>query len=247
MKLTLDRESPVPLYAQIEDHIRHQIAAGAWRPGNRIPSEYSLHQTYGVSRMTVRGVLNSLVGDGLLYRVPGKGTFVSEEKIRARSPAYQGIREQLEQMGIAISTELVRTRTTVPPESVRRTLRIGANTPVVEILRRRLVKHGPVSLHHSFIPVELAPTLEEDDVVSEQLCVVLETRYGLRAGRTSEHLEAVAATESEAALLDLDKGAPLLMLEDVIADHAGAVFEYSKILFRGDRLKLHFEHEADRD
>ena len=105
---SLDRNSPVPLYVQIEDFIRHEIATGSWKPGERIPSEAALNAALGVSRMTVRGVLNGLVSDGLLQRVPGKGTFVTHQKIATLPPAYKGVREQLEQMGFATTTELDR-------------------------------------------------------------------------------------------------------------------------------------------
>lgn len=238
----IDRNSPVPLYVQIEDSIRHSIAVGEWTAGDRIPSEVSLTDRFGCSRMTVRGVLNTLVDDGLLYRVSGKGTFVSEEKISTRSPAYQGVREQLEEMGYQTTTKLVSQRTTIPAESVRSRLGTGRSTPVHEIVRLRLVEGVPVSLHRSFIPVELAPTLAEDDVLNEQLCVVLEVRYGLRAARTVEHLAAVAATHEEGRLLHLERGAPLLLLEDTISSRAGTIFEYSKVLFRGDRMTLHFDY-----
>ena len=93
---SLDRNSPVPLYVQIEDFIRHEIATGSWKPGERIPSEAALNTALGVSRMTVRGVLNGLVDDGLLQRVPGKGTFVTHQKIATLPPAYKGVREQLD-------------------------------------------------------------------------------------------------------------------------------------------------------
>lgn len=241
---TLDRNSSVPLYVQIEDTIRHNIATGEWKPGEKIPSEASLNEILGVSRMTVRGVLNSLVEDGLLYRVPGKGTFVTEEKIAALSPAYKGVREQLEQMGFSTTTELVRLRTSIPGEAVRKKLGTSRSVPVHEILRRRLVGDAPVSLHRTFVPVHLAPDLDKDDVVGEQLCVILERKYDLRATRTIEQLEAVAATPQEAEYLDLSAGAPLLLLEDTISDRSGAVFEYSKILFRGDRMKLHFDYDS---
>ncbi|MGV8847273.1 GntR family transcriptional regulator [Tessaracoccus sp.] len=239
---TLDRNSSVPLYVQIENALRSSIADGEWKPGDRIPSEVSLNDLFGCSRMTVRGVLNALVDDGLLYRVPGKGTFVTEQKISARSPAYRGIREQLEQMGFTTTTELVSQRITVPGESVRTTLQTDRSVDVHEIVRRRLVDGVPVSLHRSFVPTPLAPGLATDDVVGEQLCVILEREYGLRPTRTIEQLEAVAATRQEATLLGVAEGAPLLLLEDTISAQSKTVFEYSKILFRGDRMKLHFDY-----
>jgi GntR family transcriptional regulator len=244
MAKPLDRNSSIPLYVQIEQVIRQKIGDGEWRPGDRIPSETALNEMFGVSRMTVRGVLNGLVDDGVLYRVPGKGTFVTEEKIATRSPAYQGIREQLEEQGFATVTELVGLRTMIPTESVRRRLGVDRSVPVHEILRRRLVNGVPVSLHRSFVPVRLAPGLDRDDVVGEQLCVILDKQYGLRAARTSEQLEAVAATSEEAELLEVAERDPILMLEDIITDQKGTVFEYSKICFRGDRMKLHFEYQS---
>lgn len=240
----LDRNSSVPLYIQIEDSIRSSIDAGEWKPGDRIPSEVALNDRFGCSRMTVRGVLNSLVDDGLLYRVPGKGTFVTEQKITALSPAYAGVREQLEQMGFTTTTELVSRRTVVPGESVRTQLRTDRSVDVHEIVRRRLVDDVPVSLHRSFVPAPLAPGLGTDDVVGEQLCVILDREYDLRPAHTIEQLEAVAATRQEAELLGLVEGAPLLLLEDTISGPSGQVFEYSKILFRGDRMKLHFEYTS---
>ncbi|MEO7586627.1 MAG: GntR family transcriptional regulator [Arachnia sp.] len=238
----LDRNSSVPLYVQIENALRSSIAAGEWKPGDRIPSEVSLNDHFGCSRMTVRGVLNALVDDGLLYRVPGKGTFVTERKISTLSPAYQGIREQLEQMGFTTTTELVSRRAAAPREAVRSKLQTDRGVDVHEIVRRRLVDGVPVSLHRSFVPTPLAPGLANDDVVGEQLCVILEREYDLRPARTIEQLEAVAATRQEAKLLGIHEGAPLLLLEDTISAPSGTVFEYSKILFRGDRMKLHFDY-----
>lgn len=241
MTATLDRDSPVPLYAQIEDIIRHKIVNGEWQPGERIPSEAKLNERFGVARMTLRGVLNGLVDEGLLYRVPGKGTFVAERKIATMSPAYRGIREQLEEQGFSTTTELVHAITVPATDRVRRALGVGEGEPVHDIMRRRLVEGEPVSLHHSFVPVRMAPGLSEQDVVGEQLCIILERTYQLRAWKTVEQLEAVPATAQEALLLDLRPGDPLLLLEDAITERTGTIFEYSKILFRGDRMKLHFE------
>ena len=103
----LQRESAVPLYAQLEQILHTRITSGEWLPGQRIPSENELNRIYGLSRMTVRGVLTKLVGDGLLVRVPGKGTYVATPKINAVSPAYRGVREQLEGLGYETSTRLV--------------------------------------------------------------------------------------------------------------------------------------------
>ncbi|WRS30737.1 GntR family transcriptional regulator [Actinomycetaceae bacterium MB13-C1-2] len=241
----IDHNAATPLYVQIEQEIRDRIARGEWSPGNRIPSEKSLNEMFGVSRMTVRGVLTTLVDSGVLHRVPGKGTFVSESKIEARSPAYQGIREQLEEMGLETETELLALETVTPDERLRKKLNLGYGIAVYHIVRRRLVKGVPVSLHSSYVPTSLAPGLDGHDVVDQQLCVVLEKEFHLKRAVTRETLEAVGAYSEEASLLDLPGGSPILLLEDSISDSSGRVFEYSKICFRGDRVSLSFEYTED--
>ena len=79
-------------------------------------------------------------------------------------------------------------------------------------------------------------------MVSEQLCVILENSYGLPMRHVREHLEAVAVSITEARQLDMHRGDPALLLHDVISDASERPFEYSTIVFRGDRLRLAFDY-----
>ncbi|MDY7077519.1 MAG: extracellular solute-binding protein [Chloroflexota bacterium] len=72
----IDRNSPIPIYHQLKTLIREQIESGVWRPGDRIPTEQELCQSYGISRSPVRQALNGLAYEGVLIRRPGLGTFV---------------------------------------------------------------------------------------------------------------------------------------------------------------------------
>jgi GntR family transcriptional regulator len=92
----LDRNSSLPLYAQLKTIIKDKVENGEWRSNEMIPSENELASSYGISRMTARSVVTQLVTEGILYRVQGKGTFVCEDKIEMASPSYAGIRSQLE-------------------------------------------------------------------------------------------------------------------------------------------------------
>jgi GntR family transcriptional regulator len=239
----LQRDSSVPLYAQLEAILRAKIENGDWKPNQRIPSENELNRIYGLSRMTARGVLTTLVNDGLLFRVQGKGTYVAPPKISTVSPAYKGVREQLEAMGYETSTELLGMGVEDVPDSVRGRLRLGADEPVCAIHRVRSVQGKPISSHHSYVPASLAPGLEAYDVVNEQLCVVLETHYGLHMKNITEELEAISAGQDEARRLAVRAGAPVLLLEDVIADADERPFEFSRIVFRGDKVRLSFSYK----
>lgn len=74
---TIDRKSPVPIYHQLRRLIEGRIEKGLWRPGDRIPTERELCETYGISRSPVRQALNELAQEGLVIRKPGLGTFVT--------------------------------------------------------------------------------------------------------------------------------------------------------------------------
>jgi GntR family transcriptional regulator len=239
----LERESAVPLYVQLEQILHTRITSGEWAPNQRIPSENELNRMYGLSRMTVRGVLTKLVNDGLLLRVPGKGTYVAPAKIDAVSPAYRGVREQLEQLGYETSTRLVSLTLEPPSTGVREHLDLPEGEDVYAIVRVRTVQDAPISLHRSYVPARLAPGLDAHDVVGGQLCVVLEQHYGLPMRHVAEHLEAVAVNSTEARHLGMRRGEPALLLHDVISDATARPFEYSSIVFRGDRLRLRFDYE----
>jgi GntR family transcriptional regulator len=243
MTQVLQRESPVPLYAQLEQILHTRITSGEWLPGQRIPSENELNRAYGLSRMTVRGVLTKLVGDGLLVRVPGKGTYVATPKINGVSPAYRGVREQLESLGYETSTRLVSVGRETPSSGVRERLALGEQDETYVIVRVRSVQGEPISLHRSYVPARLAPGLDGHDVVANQLCVVLEEHYGLPMKRVHEELEAVAVSTEDARHLGIRRGEPALQLQDVISDALSRPFEYSSIVFRGDRMRLRFDYD----
>lgn len=243
MRDTLDRESATPLYVQLSDMLREEIEAGHWRPDRKVPSENELHRTYGISRMTARQVLAQLVNEGLLYRVQGKGTFVAPRKIGTRALAYAGIREQLEEMGYATKTTLVSSEVIPSGRSVAGRLGIAEGTEVGLIRRLRHADGVPISLHESYVPVGLAPNLSAHDLVNEQLCVVLGHHYGLTMGQVDESLEITTASRELSDLLDVRIGAALLQLRQIVGTREGAVFEYSRITFRGDKVRLHFHYD----
>lgn len=240
---SLDRDAPTPLYVQLDEILRDRIASGEWAVNSRIPSENELNKQYGLSRMTVRQVLTQLVNEGMLFRVQGKGTFVAPTKISARSPAYTGIRQQLEDAGHRTSTTVVDTAVEPADRSVAGHLSIDLGDPVQRIARLRSVNDEPISLHISQVPLATAPGLLESDPEGDQLCVILEREHGLRMGHVTETLESTRASSTEGALLRINPGEPLLLLRQEVSTPAGLPFEYTRILFRGDRVKIAYSYD----
>lgn len=240
----LERENPKPLYVQLQDIIREKIESEEWTPHHAIPSENELSKLYGVSRMTARAVVTQIVREGLLYRVPGKGTYVAEPKITTDSLSYKGIREQLECMGYQTVTKLIEVKKTRANERIAKTLELPVNAEVYVVERLRYIQDEPLSYHISYIPADCCENLEKKDFEEEQLCVILDKEYGFKRGKVVETLESILASDKSAKLLMIKNGYPLLLLENVISDTSGKPFEFTRVFFRGDKIKIKFEFET---
>lgn len=239
----LERTNALPLYVQARNVLLARLENEEYKVNEKIPSESELCKEFGISRVTLRSVLTELVRDGKLYRIQGKGTFVAEPKITADTISYVGIREQLEQQGYDVSTVVLSVDVIDCPRSVAKAMELEQGEPVYHIQRLRKVKGIPLSIHNSYIPVSRCPNLQNNDFCNVQLCNILSDNYDLRRSSVSETLESVVAREDEAALLNIGKGHPLLRLCDVISDKNGFVFEYSTVVFRGDKLLIRLRYE----
>ena len=94
--------SPQPLYEQIKDTLRGRILDGTYAPHSQMPSEHELCALFGVSRITVRQALGDLQKEGLLFKLHGKGTFVSKPKAFQNVTSLQGFGEAMSSMGYEI-------------------------------------------------------------------------------------------------------------------------------------------------
>ncbi len=241
----LDRNNAKPLYMQLEEILRNNISNGVWKANERIPSESELSTTYGLSRMTVRSVITQLTYDGLLYRVQGKGTFVAEPKIKAQSPSYRSIQEQFDEMGYDSEVRLLRIEKITAPDKISNFLQLPMGAEVYFSERLRMVQGTPISLHRSFFPAVMLPDIQLDDINEEKLDSLVEGRYGLQAVFRVETLEAVIATFRESEVLQVGRGYPLLKMEGINSTKDKVIFEYTEILFRGDKFKLSLRYGDD--
>ncbi len=132
---------------------------------------------------------------------------------------------------------MLSTKIGVPDHGTQHALKLGPNDYVVEIQRVRLADGSPISLEHAQFPADTVPGLLEQPLRGS-LYEILESEYGLTAGRAVERIEAVSATNDEATLLGIKPKAALLLITRVTHDQNGTPYEYSRDLFRGDRTAL---------
>ena len=234
----LGKEVPIPLYYQIKARLLEAMENGQLKPGDRVMSERELTAQFGVSRMTARQALIELENQGYLYRVQGKGTFVSTPKLEQPLAGLTSFTEDMRRRGLEPGARVLAARETVAGRRVARALGIGEAASVYQLERLRLAGGEPMALESAHVPAALVPGLLESGHMEHSLYRILRERYDIHLVRATQSLEAVAANLYEAEMLHVKEGTPLLLLERVARDTADRPIEFVRSLYRGDRYRF---------
>jgi GntR family transcriptional regulator len=204
-----------PLYQQIKALLTRSLQDGEWRPGEAIPSELELAARFRVSQGTVRKAIDELAAENLLMRRQGKGTFVathSEEKVQ-----YRFLRLQPDEVGVAqpLARRILECRRLRAPVDVAKALDLRGGDSAVEI--RRTLSNGERAVVYDdiWLPGALFKGLTQERLEEFRgpLYGLFETEFGVRMIRAEEKIRAVAADASQADVLGLAVGVPLLSVE----------------------------------
>ena len=122
----LNKNSPVPLYYQIAEHLQEQIGAGNLASGSRLTAERELSEQFGVSRMTVRQALNYLQSLGLIEVRQGVGTFVARPKHTYDAIHLAGFSEEMSRSGDQVESIVLEQLLVQPSARVANLLRLAA-------------------------------------------------------------------------------------------------------------------------
>ncbi len=229
------RESPIPLYIQIEEELRGSIRSGDLAALAQVPSEAELSERFGVSRMTARKALDRLVGDGLIFRQPGKGTFVAPPKISHGPSQSLSFSAAMRAQGIGFETRVLEAGLVRAPSNIAAALSLPVEAGVVFMRRLRLVEGEPAALHVSYLPARYSLLLEADltGSLSELMAGV-----GARIESTRDTIEAVIGRGDEARVLGVPVGSPLILIQGVAYSAALDPLRYTEALYRGDRWRF---------
>lgn len=223
------------------ERVRRQLQALAQaelRPGDALPGERQLEELFGVSRITVRRAISDLVREGVLVRVKGKGTFVSHGRVRS-DLHLASFNEDMRAAGFRPSTRVITAASAVPPAAAAEHLGLAPEEPAHQLRRLRLANAAPVSVDESWLPPQLVPDLFAKELTGSLYGILSAAGYPVR--RVEQTVEAGAALEDVAALLEIEPGAPVLVFHRrsfAGEDEPGTPIEYSVSTYRSDRYQL---------
>jgi GntR family transcriptional regulator len=238
-------DGPTPLWFQIAERLREAIGQSRFRPGDCLPSETLINQTFGVSRTTARAALDRLEQEGLITRKSGKGSIVLPPRVDQPLNRLAGFSEDMRDRGLVPSyvTRLIRWST--PPAEVLRAIDDAPPGPMIEVERLLLANGRPIGLSHSWLCAErliaggVLPTTEALDAGS--MYEWMEAHVGVRIARGEEFIEAAIADTTLAALLNYEAGMPILTARRTSRAMDGTPVEHAILRYRADSYRFRIE------
>lgn len=245
--ILLDRNNSIPLYEQLKNLISAQIKKGELKPGQQIPSERELCETYQVSRITVRQAISIAENEGLVCRTHGRGTFVSSgAKIKQGLTKVNNFQETLSTQGIVGSTIIHKAEVT--PNNFLISHLLGRDM-MEQIINLQLIGFGneePIVFYDTFfshslgnLMIQSAKKAIERNIACSTLDLYREYSddIGIIPTHAEQTFEASLADEFLANALQVEKGEPIFRVSSIVYADKQPI-EYKEAYYRGDKYKF---------
>ena len=223
--------SGVPKHVQVREYVRGLLREAA--PGTAAPSERELVHQFHIARMTVRQAMDALVSEGLLERIPGRGTFVARP--RREVGRLRSYTEEMAARGLLAESQTLVARREQAGPGVARALGVTPGDAVIRWKRLRRADGVPMCVEDAYLNEVLLPGFLQA-AMPTSLFDALAAR-GLRPTWAEDAITADKANAEEANLLQVHAGSPVL----VVARRALAgekPVEVSRSVYRNERFTL---------
>lgn len=234
--------SHLPRYLTIERALRERIAG--MRAGDALPSDADLCAEFGVSRMTARNAMTRLADEGLVVRIPGRGSYVAEPQAHRRADRLMSFSSEMSRRG-RVPSSIVVDRQILPawPEAAA-DLGLREGEPIVVLRRVRCADDEPIALERAYLAGSLSAAVMAADLRSESLHATL-ARAGAALRRGTATVTAAAASAEDARLLGVARGDPLLVERRVITDAEGRALEATESRYPADRYAIDVRFDVE--
>jgi len=232
------RTSPngTPAYKRIQNAIRKRIESAELKPGDIVASERELARTHKVSLMTARHALAGLEHEGVVERRRGAGTFVAAPRIHFNK--LMSYTEQMSSRGLAPRSRVLVSKIIEHESEVAARLGLPATSALVKIERLRETGDDPFALETCYLSAAQFSQLVKAPLGRISLFSLLEDQYGVELAYADEEVDASAAEAKLAELLQINDGAPVLRIRQVIYSSKGEATMYVVGFYRSERHTL---------
>ncbi|MGH9652917.1 MAG: GntR family transcriptional regulator [Bryobacteraceae bacterium] len=241
-RTSLNRGSPVPLFAQITQKLRESLQqdlrSGRLKPGDFFITEKAICEQFGVSVITAKRVLDDLESEGVVARQQGRGTYVAPSRVSQVLDHFYRFATGMEQQGFHPTWKNLKIDVARSEAKIAKPLNLAPGARVIRLERLRLLNEEPYFLQTSYLPEKLFPGLERENHDGLALYDILEQKYHVQPVHCRDTFEPALVHRREAKLLQVPVRSAGMLLERIAYDAEGRPVELSRGVIRGDRWRL---------
>lgn len=225
----------LPIYLRIRSDIKSRISGGEFAPGTAIPSESDLARHYGTTKLTVRNAIDGLVEEGIVARLQGKGTFVSQGLADENPSSHQprGFRDSQGGLRRAPSVRVLENSVRAAGPFYARLFDVPAESDLYYVRRLNCIDGEPFAIESTLIPCDLFPGIVDVDISIFSLYEYYALN-GHEVVRATEELEVRELKPREAQLLRGTVDDPALGLSCISYDADGRALEFVRSVAIGE-------------
>ncbi len=238
--MTLDRSSPMPLWAQLEHELKQRLEAGEF--DERFPTDTELVDEFQVSRHTVREAIRHLNRTGILRRERGRGTVVNRAEFEQPLGALYSLFRSIESSGVEQRSEVL-TLCEATDETAAAQLELAPDAPLLFLERVRRAGGEPLAIDRTWVPMSIGAPLLESNFERTALYDEMERLCGVRPDAGWERIAPLVPTPDERATLHLGSGQAVFFIERLSTAGERRI-EWRTTTVRGDRYRFVSEFEA---
>lgn len=220
------------------EKIENFIVKESLKAHDRLPSERDLCELWGINRMTLRGAIQALITEGVLYNRKGSGTFYAPPKLERSLQDLKSISVIVNEVGSTLTTRVLSQRVIECNKQIAKKLTLKLGHPVYELIRLREIDGQPLMIETTYMDHIKFSALDGHDFSKESLYQVIETETNIQIHKGKESLGITYATEEEATLLHIEAETPLFFLTGVVRDQEDVPIEYFKTVARTDKVRF---------
>jgi len=240
----LNPSSIIPLYRQIAAAIEKSIQKGIYSEGAIIPPEKEFAESYGVSRVTVRQAMQSLLDKDLIIRRPGLGTFVRRKVITQTMDELLGFYPSLLKRGLKPKIQILEYRVVSPDREVAKNLNLPPGEEILRLVRQYYLNRRVLVTIEMNIPYFLAQHWTEKEAALKNSFRLLQEHAGVKIQNAVIKIRASLASREIGEMLKIPRESPVLELRRLTFSAGQKPVEYATLFFPGDSYELTAQLEA---
>lgn len=208
----------------------------------QLPSEREICNNYDVSRTTVRQAITELERDGLIYKIHGKGTFVSPKKVKQELVRFYSFTEEMKKLGKKPVSKVLSFDIIDADPKVLEKLSTSSDKKVYRFSRLRLADGIPMMIEETYLPYKIFNGLTKEDLETTALYDLFSNRFNIEIDHADEFFMPVMPVANDTKILNMPSSIPSLRIER-FTFCSDTIVEYTNSIARGDKFKYHVRLE----